>query len=228
MPNGFTYRQPEINWDSRKVLGLHPSFDTLTRAVMSARKANPHHAQKHKWALDFNGVAADVEAYNVKVCLAHGWTAYLTDIGGGAPPFNQAQSLLSQKQLGAAVGEIKKLWAGIKSVNDWLESNGEAVPTEQAEKRATVCVACPKNGAGDFTKWFVAPAAAAIKRQLEKLQGRNLTTSKDSVLNICEVCLCPNKLSVHVPIQIKLAHMADDTKQGLHPSCWVLAEEKAL
>ncbi len=224
---GFDFRQSEINWHARKVLGLHPSIDTVTRALISARKANPHHAAKAKWATDFNTVRTEVIAYNTKKCLALGWTSFVTEDAGGSHP-HQAQSLLSPKQLGAAVKTIRNLWTGIKSVNEWLESNAPAVPSEQSEKRAAICAVCPMNGQGDFSTWFVAPAAGAIKRQLEKLQDRKLTTTYDDKLNICTACLCANKLSVHVPIEIKAKNMAEETKRELHPDCWVLSEEKEL
>ncbi len=228
IPNGFTFRQPEINWNSRQVLGLHPSFSTLVQALISARTANPHHLAKNKWSTDPDVVANEVEQYNVRVCISMGWSKYLTEEGGGEIPFSSSQSLLDSSQLSAAVSSIKQLWSGIKSVNDWLDGNLPAVPIEQAEKRAAVCVACPMNGVGDFSKWFVAPAAAAIKRQLEKLQNRKLATSQDEKLNICTACLCANKLSVWVPAEIKLAHMSPETKAALHESCWLRAEERTL
>ena len=156
-----------------------------------------------------------------------GYVSYLTDPGGGAN-FPQAQSLLNPKQLNAAVSGIKKLWAGIKSVNEWLDTNAPAVPSELSEKRAAVCVACPMNGVGDWSQWYTAPASAAVKRQLEKVQDRKLSTTQDDKINICEACMCPLKLIVHVPIEIKLKNMSPETKAELHPSCWQLSEEKEL
>jgi len=224
---GFDFRQSEINWHARKVLGLHPSIDTVTRALISARKANPHHAAKAKWATDFNTVRTEVIAYNTKKCLALGWTSFVTEDAGGVP-FPQAQSLLNPSQLNAAVGTIRKLWAGIKSTNEWLDSNAPAVASELSEKRASTCVVCPKNGAGDFTKWFTVPAAASIKRQIEKVQERKLTTIHDEKINICEACLCPLKGVVHIPIEIKLNNMTPEIKADLHESCWILSEGKEL
>ncbi len=228
MPGGYFYRQPEIAWDSKKVLGLHPSFTTLVNAVISARKANPHHLAKHKWATDTATVANEVEAFQVRICQSMNWQNYLTDAGGSAAGPFSSQSLLNAGQLSAAVGEIKKLWAGIKSVNEWLTSGAPAVPTEQAEKRAAVCALCPMNGQGDWSRWFTAPAQGAITKQLEKLQERKLSTSLDDKLAICTACLCPNKLSVHAPLEIKLKNMAPDVKAALHESCWVTAEEREL
>ncbi len=225
---GFDFRQPEISWSARKVLGLHPSLAAVTQALIRARKAHPDRVKKHNWSTDYNSVFQEVKQFNVKVCMAAGWTNYLTESGGGGGPFPHPQSLLNPKQLGAAVSEIKKLWSGLKSTNEWLDTNAPAVASELSEKRAVTCVACPMNGAGDFTKWFTAPASASIKRQLEKVQERKLSTTQDDKLNICEACLCPLKLIVHIPIEIKIAHMTPEAKASLHPSCWVLSEAQAL
>lgn len=71
-------------------------------------------------------------------------------------------------------------------------------------------------------------ASAVVTKQLQRLQDRKISTSQDANLNICETCLCPLRLVVHVPLEIKLAHMDQATKSELHPSCWILAEEKEL
>ena len=227
IPNGFFFRQPEINWDSRKVLGLHPSFDTLTRAVISARAANPHYVAKHKWSLDYDTVAMEVEMFQVKVCLSAGWTSYLTDSGGGAGvPFSKAQSLANQKQLSAAVGAVKKLWAGVKSLNAWIDSGEPPVDIELAEKRAATCVQCKLNGKGDFSRWFTVPVASAIKRQQEILLQREIKTSQDDKINVCEGCLCPLKVKVHTPMKFIAPNMTPEIINDLKPgnNCWVLAE----
>lgn len=235
IPNGIYYRESSIRWDSRKVLGTHPSFKTLVGAVISARRAHPHQMAENNWSLDPDVVAGEVEAFLVKICLSMGWTQYLAESGGSAPaaPFIQTNPQ-EQKLLLAAATKAKKLWSGLKTLNEWLESNEPAVSSDQSEKRASICVACPFNGKGDLTSFFTSPAAAAIRRQLERVQQRNFKTSLDDQLGVCAEkdgnggCLCVNKLSVHVPLKIKLAHMAPDTKASLHPSCWLLAEEKEL
>lgn len=226
IPNGFWFRMPAISWDSRKVLGLHPSFDTLVRAVQSARKANPAHASKHKWSLDKETIANEVEQFQVKVCLAAGWTSYLTEGGGGAPPFSLAQRLPDQKQLGAAVGKIRKLWAGVKTLNDWLDSEEPPVETEQSERRANICVQCPMNGQGDFSSWFTVPAAGAIQRQLERLNQRKISSTQDSKLNVCTACLCPLKVKVHTPMKFIKTHLSPEVIAELRggKDCWIISE----
>ena len=228
---GFDFRQPEINWSARKSLGLHPSIDTVARALISARKAHPHLVAKHHWATDFNTVRSEVIAYAVKICIAMGWTDFITDSGGGDAPPTQSRSPQEEKRLSVAAAAAKKLWSGLKTVSEWLDSNEPAVPKEQSEARAAVCVACPfNNSKSDFSEMFVTVAASAIKRQLEKAQSRKLFTSLDNQLGICAEkdgpggCLCANRLSVHVPIKIKVAHMAPEVLSGLHDSFWVKSE----
>jgi len=236
VPNGFKFRQPEIKWDSTKVLPMHPSFETLVSAVISARNANPHQKTTNKWSVERSVVADEVEAYNVKVCQSMGWTAYLAESGGGASVPFLPPNAQEQRQMLAAAAKSKKIWSGIKTISEWIETNAPAVEKEKAEARAETCVKCPYNGQGDFTQWFVTPAAATIRRQLEKAQQRNLSTSQDEKLGICAQkkeegnggCLCALKLSVHIPIKLKLAYMSDEVKRGLHPSCWMLKEEKEL
>lgn len=239
---GFDFRQPEINWHARKVLGLHPSLSRVANAVISARQSSPHYVQKHGWSLDLNTVLDEVEAFNVRRCQANGWMNFLTEVGGAPPPFNQAQSLANQKQLNAAVEKVKKLWAGVKTINDWMDSEEPPVEMALAEQRAATCVGCILNGQGDFTAWFTVPAAGAIKRQLERLAQRKISTTLDDKLNICTACLCPMRVKVHTPIKYIVPHLSAEVTAALGtaskftldgtgqrvPSdplkCWVLAE----
>jgi len=227
VPNGFRFRQSEISWDSTKVLGLHPSFDTLVRAVQSARKANPAHAAKHKWARDTAGVANDVENYQVRIWQTMGYTSYLTDAGGGAPPpLAQHRNPDEQKLLDVAAKRARNVFGGVSAITEWQKDGAKAVPQQQAESRAAVCIECPLNGQGDFGKWFIAPAAAAIKRQIEWLTSQKLSTSHDAKLNICEGCLCAMKLKVWMPIEYIKKGLTGETISELRKGkdCWQLKD----
>lgn len=227
IPNGFRFRQPQINWDSTKVLGLHPSFDTLVSSVISARAANPHQAREHKWSLDPAVVGDEVEQFQVRICLSMGWTSYLAESGGGAPPpFNQSSSPESQRLLDAAARKARKLWAGIKTLNAWLDSGEPPVPTDQSEQRASICVACPLNGSGDLTSWFTTPAAAVIKRQIEKMNERKIIGSMDSKLGVCSACLCPLVLKTKTPMKFIQPNLTGEVITELKKgrNCWILRE----
>lgn len=227
IPNGLFFRQSAINWDSRKVLSLHPSFETLVSAVISARTANPHQTQQNNWSLDRSVVGDEVEAFNVRVCQSMGWTKYLTESGGGgALPFSPPISPEQSHALVAAAAKAKKLWAGIRTLNSWLDSGEPPVPQEQAEKRAATCVACPLNGSGDLTSWFTVPAAASVKRQLERIQQRNISTSLDDKLGVCSACLCPLKLKAQTPIKFIQPNLSAEVIAELRKGkdCWQIKE----
>lgn len=223
IPNGFKFVQPEISFHSRP----HASFEAITNALMVARRANPAIAAKYGWATDHDGVARDVEAYNAAICEKMGWTDYLAvDVGAPSPPKSRPPSRQEAEQISAAGAKVKKIWAGVRTLNDWLDSKAPAVPQEQSNARALKCAACPQNGKGDFTRWFTQPASEAIRRQLAELNNRNLRTDHDDKINICEVCLCPMKLKVHTPLQFIKSHLSDGIMDELRtvPGCWITAE----
>jgi hypothetical protein len=227
LPGWACFMQPEIKFDSRRVVPLGSSFTTIVSAVVKARKANPFHAEKHKWALDFDSVANEVDAFIAAGAASMpGNSRFVADPGGSAPiPFHQPLSQQRQSELAAAGAKAKKLWAGIKTINDWVDSGEPAVAQEEAERRAAICVACPLNGQGGLEKFFTVPAAEAIRRQFSKMEGRKLATSQDDKLGICEACFCPMKLKVFSPMSFVKAHLTEAVIKDLRGgnNCWVVA-----
>jgi hypothetical protein len=225
IPGGFKFYQPETNFKAP----AFASFEVIVNSVIANRLANPFITQKNGWATDREAVLNEVDAFNAAICERMGWTDYISQPSTGAPsPKFKALSPLDQKHLSAVAGKVKKVWQGVKSLNDWIDSGEPAVDRGLAECRAVICVQCPNNGKGGLEEWFTKPASEAIKRQFGKLAERNLVTSVDEQLNVCAACLCPLKLLVHTPLQYKLAHMGDETRKALHPSCWILSEEKDI
>ena len=222
MPGGYGFYIPALpKWRPSS----QPSFNSLCQQILSVRRANPYLAAKHKWALDLPSIEQEVDTFNARICLANGWTQYvLTE--GAAPPPPKALSPQRQSEVSAAAGRAAKIWAGVKTTNDWIDSGAPAVAAELAEKRAAVCAACQQNGQGDFTRWFTVPASEAIKRQIQKVSERKLVTSQDAKLNICEVCLCPLRLKVQTPIEFIKAHMPPAVLADLKrvPACWIPKE----
>jgi hypothetical protein len=224
IPNGYRFLQSQTGWKSTP----YASFESIVNSLINHRKGRPDLVSKHGWALDHDTVANEVERFNVDLCLRHGWTDYLDAATEGfvAPPKPRAPSQEEVAQLSAAAGRAKKIWAGVRTITDWMDAGADPVEQKLAESRAAICAKCPKNGQGDFTTWFTSPAAGAIKRQVEKLADRKLTTSSSEKLNICEVCLCPLKLKVHTPVSFIKAHMSEAVLSDLKKveGCWIPAE----
>jgi hypothetical protein len=228
IPNGFRYIQAEIKWDSTKVLGRGPSWERLVMGLIAARLANPAQCAKHNWSTDVETVANEVDAYNAKICADAGHLKYLSSGNAVGPPVpkGNAPSASETRQLAAVAGRVEKIWTGIRTVNDWIDSNDPPVPSEQSGARALTCSQCPQNGTGDFTSWFTQPASDAIKRQIQRLQSRKLSTPHDDKIKICEVCLCPLHLKVHTPLKYIEAHLKPSVMDALRSvkGCWIIQE----
>jgi len=228
IPHGYKFLQPETGWRPPNFASFQVIINTLT----AHRAGNPAMVAKHGWSLDPHVVAMEIEEFNVRLCQQMGWFDYITDFGGGEgiPPKSTAQQQQEKEQINVAAGRAQKIWAGVRTLNDWIDSNEPAVDARISERRAESCSKCPKNSAGDFSAWFTKPAAGAIKKQIEKLQDRKLSTPHDAILNICDVCLCPLKLKVHTPLPYIKAHLSDPVIHDLEAvgNCWIISELRGV
>jgi hypothetical protein len=224
IPNGLQFHIPTL---PNFKLPPQCSFAVAVQSIIAVRKANPYLAHKLGWKTDEHSVENELDFYNAQVCAAMNWTNFIVTDVQGAPSLPKQLPSHQSGAIAAAANTAKKLWAGLRSTNDWIDSGVPAVPQAQSEARAVVCVACPLNGKGGLESFFTVPASEAVKRQIQKLETRKLATSLDAKLGVCTACLCPLPLLCQTPLQFKLAHMTPDTRVALDPKCWVLAEEKA-
>jgi hypothetical protein len=211
------------------------SFWQIVDGVIAARLGNPGKTQRWNLPVDREAVANEVDLQWATYCHAHKYFDYIDGTpeqrGPGTarpfppPPPGPAMAGAARPSLGQSVRNVA---AGVETIVDWIKSKEEAVPHEQAEKRAAVCAACKLNEKGEWTSWFTVSAARAIRAELEKARGWNLTTSRDAELGTCAACSCVNRLSVHCPLEPKLRHMPAEAHDALDPQCWLLSEEKAL
>jgi hypothetical protein len=210
IPNGFRYYQPETKWEAPR----HVSFDSVVNALIAHRKGNPWLTQQNGWSVDFETVANEVETYNVKLCQQMGWTDFIMEGGAAsAPPFHRP---LPHK--------LKNVAAGVETLVEWIDDGAEAVNIGLATTRAAVCAACPKNGKGDFTRWFTVPVSEAIRSELNRRREMKLETVHDEKINVCEACLCPLKLKIHMPIDRIRNRLPAESLAALDPSCWIPKE----
>lgn len=213
---GFQFIQPEIKWESLKVLGRSPSWERLVNALIDARRANPHHLEKYHWSLDPVTVANEVDAYNAQRMVDGGHTKYLMGEGGkNLPKSIPPNRLISRAGNVAAGGEV---------LVEWISSGAEAVEPAQSEHRAQVCVCCQSNQSGDFMSFFTRPVSEAIRLALNLKRDWNLKTAVDDQLGVCEICDCPLKLKVHMPIERIQTRIPDSVRSSLPGHCWIQKE----
>lgn len=220
-PKGWKFTQPETAWHEPK----NSSFNALVTALIRHRRGNPHLIEKHNWATDFEQVALEVEEFNAVRCRNNGWFEFIQQENAPSPKLFLSR-FQARKPVAAAGGSIKRVAAGIGALYEWLGSGANPVGRGEAERRAAICATCPKNGKGDWTRFFTGPAVAMIRKQLDIKQDLKLETPYDEVLGVCEACTCELKLKCWVPMEFILSYTTEETKAKLHPDCWILAEAK--
>lgn len=213
-PNGWQFMQPESQWVAPK----NASFEAVVQALIAHRRGNAYLVQTHHWSIDPEEVRNEVDSYNARLCQLAGFTDYIMEGGGASPPNPHLPAPTNLQKLGNVV-------AGGEALVEWISSGAQAVPSELANKRAAICADCPQNGKGDFTRYFTVPVSEAIRHELNRRSEWKLSTPHDDQLSVCEACLCPLKLKVHVPLANILPHMDQATKGRLDGRCWILKRD---
>lgn len=220
IPNGGGFYDPATRFRARP----YTSFTVQLDQVLAARLANPAACQANKLSTNPDVVADEIDRYMAEICRTNGWNDYITitarGSGGAAVPFYQPEAMLSGRE------KLASLAGGAALNVEWLSSGAEAIPPEMAEKRATVCAGCPLNGKGGWESYFTVPWSNSVRRALSTRKVWNLATSKDDQLGVCQACLCPLPLKVHVPLPMVLKHITPESEAALHPDCWIRAEQK--
>lgn len=220
IPNGFVFLQPQSGWKAPKNI----SFNRLVDMLVAHRKGNTYLVKKYGLSTDPKVVADEVDEYNALFCQKMGWLEYIDLAAGGQPSLSPFPLLNQGRSLPHGQGQFAKVAAGGGVIIDWVRSKEDAVPAELSEKRAAICAKCPLNEKGDWTRFFTVPVSNGIRFALQKARGWNLTTSHDEELIVCSACDCPLPLKVHMPIQRIISKIPDDSKEALHPDCWIRKE----
>lgn len=129
----------------------------------------------------------------------------------------------------SALDEIKGDIEGVSLLLDWLgNSDGQAVPAQLAEWRASVCTAgnlgqpCRFNTAPNWWHTIKSAIAETIRKELALKHQLSYRTSRDSSLHMCKVCGCCLPLKVHVPIRHIKEHTPDSLEFPAY--CWIKRE----
>lgn len=200
------FYQTQTKWRSRP-----GSFDNIVDQIISHRLQNAWIKQP----TDRETVIQELDQFCANVCAQMGWGDYITG-GENIPKTPPPPSSLGQRLTNVA--------AGAEVIVEWLDDGAEAVHPTIADKRAEVCVGCPLNGKGGLEKWFTVPASEGIRRALNSRREMKLGTSHDDLLGVCEACLCPLKLKVHIPLERIKRKLSQAVITQLHPKCWITNE----
>lgn len=208
---------------------FHGSFMECVAWEQRFRLKNPAIVEKNGLSLETRDIEDWIDEHNALRLLASGHSSFV-DVGVANASLHAASSYSgsdpAQKKTGwqSVVGVSNRLASGAALLVDWLGSNKKPVERAVAEKRALVCVDCPKNDGGDFTKYFTVPVANQVRALLSLKHDLDLRTPYDDKLTVCSGCDCPLPLKVWVPGDLVRQRTTEDTRKRLDPRCWALNE----
>lgn len=216
---GWAFYEPSTKW--RAPTPIASTLNQTVMLVIEMRKKNPAITAKHKLSTNPEAVKSEILRFNRK---------RLGLPEEGTPlPFSDSHRFPGQNSAGAVVAEggianLKRAAQGAAVVLDWLGSGAQPVEQELAERRAAICVACPKNVA---PSWFSEGPGQLIKAAVEswrKITGKvdfEFKNSQGEKLKSCDVCKCVLPLKIYVPLK----HIVENTKPEVMAEfpnfCWI-------
>ena len=106
---------------------------------------------------------------------------------------------------------------GMKIIREWIGQGSEVVPQEEAQRRADICIQCPKNVGG----WMIIDRVAdAIRRQTELKNHLNLRVDNEDKVKTCSACGCNSRLKLWIPL--KNIEPEESERAKFDPKCWLL------
>lgn len=115
------------------------------------------------------------------------------------------------------IDRIKCIPSGISAITEWLGDGAEVVDVATAQRRADICLRCPKNVSSPVTE----SAALAIKRLLEIKKSLALRVQGEKSLLTCDVCGCALRLKVWVSdAKVRGEIEANGDRERYPDFCW--------
>ncbi len=202
---GWQFYQPQTGWRIPNPIAV--TFGQAVQAIIKHRMGNPAIVLKHNLHTDVASVESELDSFT---------RARLGIPLAPSPKPMPRQHHLSQVA-GAAVG-IKRAAQGTGVIIDWLTSGGTPVEQMEANRRAEICVNCPKNVPGS---WYTVAPAEIIRSTLSARSDLKLATPFDDKLQSCEVCKCLMRLKVFTPLHFIKDRTPADIMAEFPDLCWI-------
>jgi hypothetical protein len=202
-PGGWVYYQPQTGWHMPNPVSV--TFSQAVSLIIKHRLANGAISAKNSLSTNQTVVEEELDTY--------------TRLRLGIPAVPKTIPLRSLPSLvaGAAAG-VKRAAQGTGVIIDWLTSGGAPVDQATADKRAKICVECPKNVEGS---WYTVAPAELIRNTLSARSELKLQTPYDESLKSCDVCKCLLRLKAWVPLHFIKDHTPANVMAEFPPNCWI-------
>lgn len=112
------------------------------------------------------------------------------------------------------MGIIHQAIEGLPNITEWVV-DGTVVELEEAQRRAEICLECPKHEEASATASVI---ASGIRRLIELKNKLGLRVDGEKRLGQCSVCSCILKLQVWEPME--LVEKQRNKALNYDPQCW--------
>jgi hypothetical protein len=202
-PGGWIFYQPQTGWHMPNPVSV--TFSQAVVLIIKHRLANGAITAKNSLSTNQTAVEDELDAY--------------TRLRLGIPAVPKTIPLRPSPSLVAgAAAEVKRAAQGTGVILDWLTSGGAPVDQETANKRAAICIECPRNVPGS---WFTVAPAELIRNTLSARSELKLETPSDASLKSCDVCKCLMRLKVWVPLHFIKDHTPTNIMAEFPGNCWI-------
>lgn len=220
-PHGFSLLIPEIGMKKP----FSGSFNEVVDRFASIVAKNPTLAQKNNWPTNRQAQEDWIDEREAKRMVAHSWFNFV-DLEGesdGIKKKTMAYQSLGRKGMFQSVGAaVDKVRTALSMYHQMFGVDGNVVPVPEAERRAAICLVCPQHDTtGGLQKYFVKEGANELMALFSMLKDKDVKTSVDDKLGICQVCSCAMRAKVFVTSPIIKKNMPLDEISKLPPNCWI-------
>jgi hypothetical protein len=217
---GWKFFQAQTGWHNPAAM---IGEDASIKAIRDHRLANPAITAKHNLSTDPGDIKRELTVFQqARGSLPKPQPSFFRGSRPSQSRSKGAAAAAITNLTDAATG-IKRAAQGTAVVLDWLTSGGQPVSQELADKRAAICVSCPKNVPGS---WYTVAPAELIRETLSARSDLKLVTPHDDKLQSCDVCKCLMRLKVWCP----LSHILDKTKPEIMAefpqNCWIARRDQ--
>lgn len=221
-PGGWVF---EIRGNNRELLRKFKSmgpWNDAVKEIVEIRKAN------QLAGADYDSVSAELDQYT---CERLGFDPAWVDVKKKSSSERRERMPLAQVAavVGRAVSAFKAYKDGSIILREWFGAGAQPVPHAVAVSRSQVCYRNP-NQKCEFNQPGFAPVEAVsevIRQQAEKKNELSLHVPDEEHLHTCQLCTCPLKLKVHVPIVHVSEQLPKAIVEGIRekaPWCWMIKE----
>lgn len=214
-PSGWTYYQPETNWELPANLG----FNEAVAAIIQHRLANP----RFGLATDSESVSHELDVWTeTRLRQTYGAKADQWLSGPpAAPPQSFSWPPLRSRVAGAAAGGARKTMSSVGTIMSWLGSGLKPVDQTIANSRALICSMCEKNVRSEGIRKAIATIGDTLHAIASAKSDLKLATPYDDKLESCSACGCVAATKVWVPAEHIKKGMTPEVESALSVECWI-------